>query len=130
MLRHLLKSYMRPYKRSRNKIIDPGKLFVSFLSLIVVISIIGSWANDKIQLDFAISNTSTISLQTLTIHSGDTLWSIAAKSLADNEDIREKVIQIRNFNGLSATQIVVPGQIIQIPVKSSNTEYMFANIRR
>ena len=51
--------------------------------------------------------------------SGDTLWMIAANAVDQDEDIREKIIAIRKFNGLTPNQALQPGQIIQVPMKTT-----------
>jgi nucleoid-associated protein YgaU len=47
------------------------------------------------------------------VESGDTLWSIAA-SVADGEDVRDVVAQIRAVNELDSADLV-PGQVLQLP---------------
>ena len=48
---------------------------------------------------------------------GDTLWSVAGRILQPEEDIREKVIAIRQINGFSPNETIMPGQVIKVPVK-------------
>ena len=50
--------------------------------------------------------------------SGDTLWDIAAKNIAQGEDIREKIIDIRRLNDLKPNEALQPGQLVQSPVKT------------
>jgi nucleoid-associated protein YgaU len=47
------------------------------------------------------------------VESGDTLWSIAA-SVADGDDVRDVVAQMRALNGLDSADLV-PGQVLQLP---------------
>jgi hypothetical protein len=51
------------------------------------------------------------------ISSGDTLWLLASKTVQPGEDVRDKIIAIRNLNGMHPTQSLIPGQIVKIPVK-------------
>jgi nucleoid-associated protein YgaU len=124
------KSLINQVQNAHMKKIDCSKIGICILSFIIFVSLIGLCASDKISTEFSINTSSTIQNQTFTVCHGDTLWSIAAKILTDSEDIREKVIHIRNINGLSASQNLVPGQIIQIPIKSSISDYKLANNRR
>jgi hypothetical protein len=54
----------------------------------------------------------------VTVGNGDTLWSIAAKEIHDNEDIRGLVTAIIQVNTLSDDAQIYPGQTIKIPVCS------------
>jgi len=49
----------------------------------------------------------------VTVESGDTLWSIAS-SVAGDSDVRLVIDQIRQLNGLRSADIV-PGQVLQLP---------------
>lgn len=53
------------------------------------------------------------------ISAGDTLWMIAGKSVTRSEDVRDKIIAIQKLNKISASQALIPGQIIQIPLTQS-----------
>jgi hypothetical protein len=66
------------------------------------------------------------------ISSGDTLWRLASRTAVKGEDVRDRIIAIRSINNLSASQILIPGQTLQIPVKSfdNNTAIKYTlNIR-
>jgi len=62
------------------------------------------------------------------ISAGDTLWLLASKTVQSNEDIRDKIIAIRDLNGMTPTQPLMPGQIVRIPMKrfeDSGMRYTF-----
>ena len=62
------------------------------------------------------------------IGAGDTLWAIAGRAVNPGEDVREKIISIRRLNGLTPNQVLLPGQVVQIPVKNikdSDFRYTF-----
>lgn len=108
-----------------------SKLGICMLSLMVTIALLGMSAGDKIRSEISFfSSSSNISLQVHTVSQGDTLWTIASNIVTDKEDIREKVIHIRTLNGMTASQNLIPGQIIQVPVTSDRSDFMFANSRK
>lgn len=49
----------------------------------------------------------------VTVESGDTLWSIAS-SVAGSSDVRTVIDRIRQLNGLHSADLV-PGQVLQLP---------------
>lgn len=49
----------------------------------------------------------------VTVRSGDSLWSIAS-SVAGDEDVREVVDRIQEINGLAGVS-VLPGQVLRLP---------------
>ena len=56
------------------------------------------------------------------VGSGDTLWKIASQAVNSNEDVRDKIIAIQKLNQITASQTLVPGQTIQIPLVKITTE--------
>ena len=56
------------------------------------------------------------------VGSGDTLWKIASHAVNPNEDVRDKIIAIQKLNQITASQTLVPGQTIQIPLVKITTE--------
>ena len=54
----------------------------------------------------------------VTVQSGDTLWSIAGEYKPDNKDMREFVYEIAANNGIKDCEIVC-GQTIFVPVRES-----------
>lgn len=51
----------------------------------------------------------------VTVHSGDTLWSIAGEFGTKNEDVRDVIDRICETNNLK-TKHIYPGQTLTIPV--------------
>ena len=54
--------------------------------------------------------------QVITVHTGDTLWDIAAEWSGKDEDIREVIMRIQKENRLSGSHLAV-GQQLVIPVR-------------
>lgn len=61
----------------------------------------------------------------VTVASGDTLWSIAARNSGANADIQEEIFKICKANELKNKEIY-PGQVLRIPVKVEAKDYMLA----
>lgn len=49
------------------------------------------------------------------VSKGDTLWTIARDSLPKGRDIRDYIIEIREWNKLE-TAYIIEGQIIEVPI--------------
>ncbi len=56
--------------------------------------------------------------QIVTVHTGDTLWNIAADWSGRDEDIREVIMRIQKANNLTGSSLAV-GQQLVIPVRKS-----------
>ena len=56
--------------------------------------------------------------QVVTVHTGDTLWDIAADWSGKDEDIREVIMRIQKENKLTGSDILV-GQRLVIPVRKT-----------
>ena len=56
--------------------------------------------------------------QVVTVHTGDTLWDIAADWGGKDEDIREVIMRIQKENKLTGSDILV-GQRLVIPVRKT-----------
>ena len=54
--------------------------------------------------------------QIITVHTGDTLWDIAAEWGGRDEDIREVILRIQKENNLTGSNLSV-GQQLVIPVR-------------
>lgn len=64
--------------------------------------------------------------QTITVHSGDTMWSIAGRWSDDREDVRQVIHRICKANNLKS-QHVYPGQVLKVPVKTvPHNDFMLA----
>ena len=56
--------------------------------------------------------------QVITVHTGDTLWDIAADWSGRDADIREVILRIQKENKLSGSDLAV-GQRLVIPVRKT-----------
>ena len=56
--------------------------------------------------------------QIVTVHTGDTLWDIAADWSGKDEDIREVIMRIQKENNLTGSNLAV-GQQLVIPVRKT-----------
>ena len=56
--------------------------------------------------------------QIITVHTGDTLWDIAAEWGSRDEDIREVILRIQKENNLTGSNLSV-GQQLVIPVRKT-----------
>ena len=54
--------------------------------------------------------------QVITVHTGDTLWDIAAEWGDRDEDVREVILRIQKENNLTGSDLAVGQQLI-IPVR-------------
>jgi LysM repeat protein len=73
----------------------------------------------------------TAELVSYKISSGDTLWKLASQAVTPDEDVRDKIIAIQKANGIKASQALVPGQVIQIPVvKITGEDYRYTFNKR
>ena len=54
--------------------------------------------------------------QVITVHTGDTLWDIAAEWGGRDDDIREVILRIQKENNLTGSNLSV-GQQLVIPVR-------------
>lgn len=59
--------------------------------------------------------------QVITVHTGDTLWDIAAEWSGKDEDVREMILRIQKENNLTGSSLAV-GQRLVIPVRRTVTE--------
>ena len=55
-------------------------------------------------------------VQNIVVHSGDTIWSIAMKNTLPGQDVRNVVIAIRSANNIAAAGVIIPGQVLRVPV--------------
>ncbi len=91
--------------------------YVVLLSILVIIGCAGMAVVDHLfaKFDYVLAP-KAIHEVPYSVTTGDTLWLLAGRTLQPNEDIRDKIIAIRNLNGLTPTQSLIPGQIIKIPM--------------
>jgi nucleoid-associated protein YgaU len=55
--------------------------------------------------------------QLVKVSRGDTVWSIAARTVGDKEDIRTVVVAIKKANSLDNNMQIQPGQVLKVPAK-------------
>lgn len=85
-------------------------IFVAF-SIIIAVS----------ALNLLLGTTATVSgdtgttYQTINITYGDTFWSIADEFMPDDMDIREAIYELRQINGMSASDQLIVGQELLVP---------------
>ena len=67
--------------------------------------------------------------QVVTVHTGDTLWDIAADWSGKEEDIREVILRIQKENKLMGSDLSV-GQQLVIPVRKTVADVIAAQNER
>ena len=100
----------------------------NLLACMVVIMIISGYlfSNHLFESLANITGTRTAEYISYKVGSGDTLWKLASQAVTPDEDVRDKIIAIQKANGMKASQALIPGQVIQIPiVKVSGEDYRY-----
>ena len=97
------------------------------LCCLVLIMIFGNFAyNELSNVVIELISPQPAQMFNYKISSGDTLWTVASRAVRPGEDVREKIIAIRKQNGLTPNQILVPGQVVQIPMKNiGDTDFRY-----
>lgn len=72
-------------------------------------------------LEMEASTTTNWHYEPITVHSGDTLWSVADRWTENDEDIRQVISRIKKANNLANNEHLYPGQKLVIPVAATNT---------
>lgn len=67
--------------------------------------------------------------QVITVHTGDTLWDIAAEWSGKDEDVREVILRIQKENKLAGSNLSV-GQQLVIPVRRTVADVIAEQNRR
>lgn len=68
--------------------------------------------------------TTTNQTYTVTVKTGDTLWTIASKAVGDDMDIRSAIFAIKSANHLTDNEVLMPGTVLKIPVFTKGTPSM------
>jgi hypothetical protein len=105
----------------------------NLLACIVVVMIISGYvfANHLFESFTRITGDQPAELISYKVSSGDTLWKLASQAVTPDEDVRDKIIAIQKANGMKASQTLLPGQVIQIPVmKVIGEDYRYTFNRR
>lgn len=58
--------------------------------------------------------------QVIDVNTGDSVWTIATRSVTDKDDIRHLIAAIKHINHLDNNLQIYPGQILKIPIRSSD----------
>lgn len=97
-------------RRTGTRITRRGRLvvLVAIAMLLLVATSIG-----RVSLDAATDAEAPLPTRQITVHEGDTLWTIAAR-VAPQADRREAIEQLRRLNDLSGSGLVV-GQALTVP---------------
>ncbi len=82
-------------------------IFLSFIVLIVFSLLLGFKVNAK--------DISNIHMEAVYVNCGDTLWSISAKYVSKDMDIRQYIDNVIKLNNLKSI-IIKPGQLLYMPV--------------
>ena len=105
----------------------------NLLACMVVVMIISGYlfSNHLFESITQVTGDRTGELVSYKVGSGDTLWRLASQAVTPDEDVRDKIIAIQKANGMKASQTLVPGQVIQIPVmKVIGEDYRYTFNRR
>ena len=105
----------------------------NLLVCIVVVMIISGYlfSNHLFESITQVTGNRAAELVSYKVGSGDTLWRLASQAVTPDEDVRDKIIAIQKANGMKASQTLVPGQVIQIPVmKVIGEDYRYTFNRR
>ena len=63
------------------------------------------------------------------VHSGDTVWQLASAVASDKQDVRDVVDEIMDINHLKHSDDIYPGQVLQVPVETSNVDAVKAALQ-
>lgn len=89
-----------------------------FIAMVIgILSLVSVWNN----YSAAAANSKLISYQTISVKPGDSVWSIAANFTTPKDDIRNVIIDIKKINGLGNDVAIYPGQMLKIPMRTTNT---------
>ncbi len=88
----------------RLRIVSPER-FCTVVAILVMIAFL---------LGFACSGNS-YEVEEISIHEGDTLWTIADEYTGNDRDVRETVHIIKKINDMDSV-IVYPGEVIYVPI--------------
>ncbi|MDY6038105.1 MAG: LysM peptidoglycan-binding domain-containing protein [Eubacterium sp.] len=87
---------------------------IRFTVFSVVLILLFITAFNTVTGDIDANGSSSVTYKTVTVHSGDTLWSIAKANMNESEDIRKYIYEISKYNNVSANSLVA-GQTLLIP---------------
>ena len=119
----------RKLDRARQTKLHKANLLVCMVVLVIVSGYL--FSNHLFESFAKVTGNRTAELVAYKVGSGDTLWKLASQTVTPGEDVRDKIIAIQKVNGMKASQTLVPGQVIQIPVmKVIGEDYRYTFNRR
>ncbi|MCH3915458.1 MAG: LysM peptidoglycan-binding domain-containing protein [Acidaminococcaceae bacterium] len=83
-----------------------------FLTLLVCLTIFSCYGVINME-----ASTVPMHKEQITVHQGDSLWTIAGRWTEKNEDVREVIYRIEQENKLTGSEVLQPGQKIIVPVR-------------
>lgn len=86
----------------------------SFILLTIILVISFCLTNVFANADSAVG--SHVKYKTVQVKSGDSLWSIAGRTVTNREDIRDTIAVISKINQLDRNAQIYPGQTLKIPI--------------
>ncbi len=86
-------------------------IWIVLLAIFVISSVQAYSQSSAVSVNTAV-------FETVTVQSGDTVWNIAARYQAPQEDIRNIVLAIRSANQLNANSQIQVGQDLKVPIKN------------
>ena len=114
----------RTLKRSNHNTMHKANLLLCTVVLVIISGYL--FSNHLFESFAKVTGNRTAELVAYKVGSGDTLWKLASQTVTPGEDVRDKIIAIQKVNGMKASQTLVPGQVIQIPiVKVSGEDYRY-----
>ena len=115
---------VRTLKRSNQNALHKANLLLCTAVLVIISGYL--FSNHLFESLANITGARTAEYISYKVGSGDTLWKLASQAVTPDEDVRDKIIAIQKANGMKASQALIPGQVIQIPiVKVSGEDYRY-----
>lgn len=97
----------RRKKRRRQKLLRIRRICAAVLAAMAIIAFIGSFVmRDASQEEGVYTE--------YTVKQGDTLWSICREYYGDSCDIRKRIADIRDINGIEDCSRIYPGMRIEV----------------
>lgn len=94
-------------KRKRQRQLKIKRICAAILAAMAIIVFVGSfvvWTEAQADRQYT----------EYTVKQGDTLWTICRKLYGDSCDIREKIADIREINGITDCSRIYPGMLLEV----------------